>query len=107
MKEDNDIKEFRKLLSKNEYSPKIIEEILKWYDYREKKGVASYQKNGKFGQDKFYILNNNVRITLARIFEEEKFYLLLTNLFFDFRCQKKLGQLRSSDVNQLKLKKLQ
>lgn len=62
MKEDNDIKECRKLLSENEYSPKIIEEILKWYDYREKKGIASYQKNGKFDQDKFYILNNNSRI---------------------------------------------
>jgi hypothetical protein len=42
MKEDNNIKECRKLLSENEYSPKIIEEILKWYDYREKKGIASY-----------------------------------------------------------------
>jgi len=42
MKEDNDIKECGKLLSKNEYSTKVIEEILKWYDYREKQGVASY-----------------------------------------------------------------
>ena len=42
MKEDKDIKECKKLLSKNDYSSKVIEEILKWYDYSENKGVASY-----------------------------------------------------------------
>ena len=42
MKEDKDHNEFGKLLSKNDYSSEVIEEILKWYDYGEKKGVASY-----------------------------------------------------------------
>jgi hypothetical protein len=31
-----------KLLLKNKYSPNVIQEILKWYDYSKKKGVASY-----------------------------------------------------------------
>jgi hypothetical protein len=33
---------FKILFSKEGYSKKIIEELWKWYDYREKKGVASY-----------------------------------------------------------------
>jgi len=32
----------KKLLSKNKHSSKAIQEILKWYDYSKKKGVASY-----------------------------------------------------------------
>ena len=31
-----------KLLSKNNYSSKAVKEILKWYDYTEKKGIASF-----------------------------------------------------------------
>jgi len=33
---------FKILLLKEGYSKKVIEELWKWYDYREKKGVASY-----------------------------------------------------------------
>jgi len=32
MKEVKDIKECEKLLSKNDYSSEVINEILKWYD---------------------------------------------------------------------------
>ena len=42
MKEVKDIKECEKLLSKNDYSSEVINEVLKWYDYRGKKGVASF-----------------------------------------------------------------
>jgi hypothetical protein len=42
MKEVKDIKECEKLLSKNNYSSEVIQKILKWYDYNEKKGVASF-----------------------------------------------------------------
>jgi len=37
MKEVEDIKECKKLLSKNDYSSEVINEILKWYDYKGKK----------------------------------------------------------------------
>ena len=33
---------FRSLLKRNGYSEKAIEEILKWYDFSERKGVASF-----------------------------------------------------------------
>jgi len=42
MKEVKDLNDCEKLLSKNDYSSEVIKEILKWYDYDEKKGVASY-----------------------------------------------------------------
>ncbi len=42
MKEVKDLKDFEKLLSENKYSSKVIKEILKWYDYRDKKGIASF-----------------------------------------------------------------
>ena len=42
MKEVKDLNECGKLLSKNDYSSEVIAEILKWYDYRDKKGVASF-----------------------------------------------------------------
>ncbi len=42
MKEAEDLKDCEKLLSKNKYSSEVIKEILKWYDYRDKKGVASF-----------------------------------------------------------------
>jgi hypothetical protein len=42
MKEGEDLKACVKLLSKNQYSSDVIKEILKWYDYTEKKGVASF-----------------------------------------------------------------
>jgi hypothetical protein len=42
IKEVKDITKFEKLLSENNYSSKAIKEILKWYDFRDKKGVASF-----------------------------------------------------------------
>jgi len=33
---------FNVLLKKQGYSEKVIEQLWKWYDYSEKKGVASY-----------------------------------------------------------------
>ena len=33
---------FCKMLKDNGYSAEAIEELWKWYDYSEKKGVASY-----------------------------------------------------------------
>jgi hypothetical protein len=33
---------FKAVLLKECYSERVIEEIWKWYDYEEKKGVASY-----------------------------------------------------------------
>jgi len=42
MKEAKDLNDCEKLLSKNKYSSEVIKEILKWYDYGDKKGVASY-----------------------------------------------------------------
>jgi len=33
---------FKAKLQKAGYSEKMIEEIWKWYDYKEKKGVASF-----------------------------------------------------------------
>jgi hypothetical protein len=42
MREVNNLNECEKLLSKNNYSTQAIQEILKWYDYKEKKGVASF-----------------------------------------------------------------
>jgi len=41
-KESKNLNDCEKLLSKNKYSSKAIKEILKWYDYRDKKGVASF-----------------------------------------------------------------
>jgi len=35
-------KKFSQMLKENGYSTKTIEEMWKWYDYSEKKGVASY-----------------------------------------------------------------
>jgi hypothetical protein len=42
MKEVNDFKDIEKLLSKNKYSSEAIKELLRWYDYSEKKGATSY-----------------------------------------------------------------
>lgn len=42
MKEVKDLNDCEKLLSMNKYSSKVIKEIVKWYDYRDKKGVASF-----------------------------------------------------------------
>jgi len=42
MKEIEDLKDIKKLLSKKKYSSEVIEEILIWYNHSEKKGVASY-----------------------------------------------------------------
>ena len=42
MKEDENLNDCEKLLSKNKYSSETVKEILKWYDYIEKKGVASF-----------------------------------------------------------------
>jgi len=42
MKEVENLNDCGKLLSKNKYSSDVIKEILKWYDYGEKKGVASF-----------------------------------------------------------------
>ena len=42
MKEGEDLKHCVKLLSKNNYSSEVIKEILKWYDYTDKKGIASF-----------------------------------------------------------------
>jgi hypothetical protein len=42
MKEVKDLTEFEKLLSEKNYSSEAIKEILKWYDFRDKKGVASF-----------------------------------------------------------------
>jgi hypothetical protein len=33
---------FKKLLLSHGYSEKVVEEIWKWYDFSEKKGVASF-----------------------------------------------------------------
>jgi hypothetical protein len=38
----NPSKVFSQMLEKRGYSTKAIEEMWKWYDYSEKKGVASY-----------------------------------------------------------------
>jgi len=42
MKEVENLNDCGKLLSKNKYSSKVIKEILKWYDYSDNKGVASF-----------------------------------------------------------------
>ena len=42
MKELKNLNDCEKLLSKNNYSSKAVKEILKWYDYSNKKGVASF-----------------------------------------------------------------
>ena len=42
MKEMKDLNDVEKLLSENKYSSQVIKEILKWYDYSGKKGVASF-----------------------------------------------------------------
>jgi len=42
MKEVKNLNDCEKLLSKNKYSSKAIQNILKWYDYSEKKGIASF-----------------------------------------------------------------
>jgi hypothetical protein len=42
MKEVKDLTEFEKLLSKNKYSSEAIKEILKWYDFCDKKGMVSF-----------------------------------------------------------------
>lgn len=42
MKELKDLNECERLLSKNNYSSKAVKEILKWYDYSKKKGIASF-----------------------------------------------------------------
>jgi len=42
MKEVNDLNDCEKLLSENKYSSEVIKEILKWYAYSHKKGVASF-----------------------------------------------------------------
>ena len=42
MKEVKNLKDCDKLLSKNNYSSEVIKEILKWYDYTDKKGIASF-----------------------------------------------------------------
>jgi len=42
MKELKNLNDCEKLLSKNNYSSKAVKEILKWYDYTEKKGIASF-----------------------------------------------------------------
>jgi hypothetical protein len=36
------VKSFDQMLNKRGYSTKVIEEMWKWYDYSEKKGVASF-----------------------------------------------------------------
>jgi hypothetical protein len=41
-KESNQNKIFKTTLKNNGYSKKAIEELYKWYDSSEKKGVASY-----------------------------------------------------------------
>ena len=33
---------FKAMLQKENYSKRVIEELWKWYDYKEKKGVASF-----------------------------------------------------------------
>ena len=33
---------FEQILKKRGYSTEVVEEMWKWYDYSEKKGVASY-----------------------------------------------------------------
>ena len=43
MKEVKHLNDCEKLLAKNKYSSEVIKEILKWYDYSDRKGVASYQ----------------------------------------------------------------
>lgn len=42
MKEVRNLNDCRKLLSENKFSPEVIEEIIKWYDYSDKKGIASF-----------------------------------------------------------------
>ena len=42
MKEVENLNDCEKLLSKNKHSSEAIKEILKWYDYSDKKGVASF-----------------------------------------------------------------
>jgi hypothetical protein len=41
-KEVKNLNDCEKLLSKNKYSSNVIKEIMKWYDYSNKKGIASY-----------------------------------------------------------------
>ena len=36
------LRDFHKVLQERGYSPEAIEEMWKWYDFSEKKGVASY-----------------------------------------------------------------
>jgi hypothetical protein len=40
--EVKDLNDCARLLSRNKYSSEAIREILKWYDYSKKKGIASY-----------------------------------------------------------------
>lgn len=42
MKEVRNLNDCKKLLSENKFSIEVIEEIIKWYDYSDKKGVASF-----------------------------------------------------------------
>ena len=42
MKEVKNLNDCEELLYKNKYSSEVIKEILKWYDYRDKKSVASF-----------------------------------------------------------------
>ena len=42
MKEVKNLNDCEKLLSKYKYSSEAIQNILKWYDYSEKKGIASF-----------------------------------------------------------------
>jgi len=42
MKEVENLNDCEKLLSENNYSSQVIKEILKWYDYSGKEGVASF-----------------------------------------------------------------
>jgi len=43
-KEVENLKHCEKLLSKNKYSSEAVREIQKWYDYSEKKGIASFAR---------------------------------------------------------------
>ncbi|MEJ2271186.1 MAG: hypothetical protein P8X91_01590 [Candidatus Bathyarchaeota archaeon] len=42
MKEVDNLNDCKRLLSENNFSSDAIEEILKWNDYSDKKGVASF-----------------------------------------------------------------
>jgi hypothetical protein len=42
MKEVKNLNDCEKLLSKKEYSSEVIKEILKWYDYSDKKGEVNF-----------------------------------------------------------------